>query len=85
VGEQVDDAVGPVERAGQRRLIEDVGLDGARPEALEPLAAARGARHARDAVPRGEQLAHRALPDHPCRSGDDDVVHTELTTDAART
>jgi len=45
VCQQVHHGVRPVERAPQRRLVEHVGLDGARPEALEPLAAARGARH----------------------------------------
>ena len=45
------------------------------PEALEPLAAARGARHARDAVAGGEQLADGAPPDDACGSGDHDLVH----------
>jgi hypothetical protein len=39
------------------------GLDRAGPEALEQLAAARGARHARDAVTAREQLADGAPPD----------------------
>jgi hypothetical protein len=79
VGEQVDDGVRPVERAAQRRLVEHVGLDGVRPEALEPLAAARGARHARDAVAGGEQLAHGAPPDDAGGSGDHYLVHAGLT------
>jgi hypothetical protein len=62
------------------RLVEHVGLDGARPEVLEPLAAARGTRHIRDAVAGGEQLANGAPPDDAGRSGDHDLVHTELTT-----
>ena len=80
VGQQVDDGVRPVERAAQRRLVEHVGLDGARPEALEPLAAARGARHARDAVAGGEQLADGAPPDDARGSGDHDLVHARLTS-----
>ena len=43
VGEQVDDAVRPVEGALEGSLVEHVGPDGARAEALQPLAAARGA------------------------------------------
>ena len=78
--QQVDDGVGPVERAAQRRLVEHVGLDGARPEALELLATASGARHARDAVAGGKQLADGAPPDDARGSGDHDLVHAELTT-----
>ena len=83
VGQHVDDGVGPGERATQRRLVEHVGLDGARPEALQPLAAGRGARHARDAVPGGQELADGAAPDDAGRSGDHDLVHAELTTNPA--
>jgi len=65
-------------------LVEHVGLDGARPEALEPLAAPRGARHAGDAVPGGQQLADGAPPDDACGSGDHDLVHAGLTRYPAR-
>jgi hypothetical protein len=80
VCQQVDDGGRPIERAAQRRLIEHVGLDGARPKDLEPLAAARGARHAPDAVAGGEQLADGALSDDARGSGDHDLVRAELTT-----
>jgi hypothetical protein len=33
----------------------------------------------------GEHLAHGAPPDDPRGSGDDDLIHTELTTHPART
>jgi hypothetical protein len=81
VCQQVDDGVRPVERAAQRRLVEHVGLDGARAvEALEPLAAAGGARHARDAVASGDRLADGAPPDDARGSGDHDLTHAGLTT-----
>ena len=64
----------------RERLVEHVGLDGARPEALEPLAAARGARHAGDAVAGGKQRADGTLPDDAGGSGDHDLVHAQLTT-----
>ena len=80
VRQQVHDGVRPVKRAAQRRLVEDVSLDGARPEALDPLAAIRGTRHARDAVAGGEQLTHGAPPDDARGSSDNDLVHTQLTT-----
>ena len=53
-------------------------------ETLEPLAAARGARHAGDAVAGGEHFAYRALPDDACGSGDHDLVHARLTRYPAR-
>ncbi len=84
VRQQVDNSFRPVERATQRGLVEDVRLDGARPEAFEPLAAARGARHAGDAVAGFEQLTDGPLPDDTCGSGDDDLVHAVLTTYPAR-
>ncbi len=74
----------PANARAQRRLVVDVGLDGAGPEALEPLAAGRGARHAGHAVAGGKQFTDGAAADHARRSGDHDLVHTDLTTPAAR-
>ena len=80
VRQQVHDGVRAVERAAQRRLVEDVSLDGARPEALELLATASRARHARDGVAGGEQLTDGSPPDDARGSGDHDLVHASLTT-----
>jgi hypothetical protein len=77
-------ASAPVERAAQRRLVEDVGLDGARSEGREPLAPARGARHAPDAVAGGEHLADGAPPDDACGPGYHDLVHADPTRYPAR-
>src|SRR3954453_1681283 len=77
VREQVDDGVRAVEDAPQRRLVEHVGLHGARAEALQQVAAARGARHARDAVAGGEQLADGAAADDTRGSGDHELVHAD--------
>jgi hypothetical protein len=83
VRQQVDDDVRSVERAAQRRLVEDVDLDGARPEAVEPLAAGDGPRYARDAVAGGDQLADGAPPDDARGSGDHDLGHAQPATYAA--
>jgi hypothetical protein len=80
MGHEVHDGVRSVEGAAQGGVVEHVGLDGARAEALEQLAAASGARHAGDAVACGEQLADGALPDDAGGSGDHDLVHAGLTT-----
>ena len=74
VGEQVDDGVRAVEGVTEGGLVEHVRLDGARAEALQPLATARGARDAHDAVARGDQFADGAPPDDSRGAGDHDLV-----------
>ena len=69
----------------ERCRVEDVGLDGARAQAVEDFAAAGGPRHARDLIAGGEHLAHGALPDYAGGSGDDDLVHAQVTTYPTRT
>jgi hypothetical protein len=85
VREEVDDDVRAGERAPHRRLVEHVGVDGARAEALQPLPATRGPRDAGDPVAGRQQVANRTPPDDPGGSSDHDVVvlHDRVTRQPA--